>query len=182
MDLTDIHAEMKNDCGDAQERIAMEAELTYERYEGGQVELDPLRNPLPEGSNAWEQDFMKTMRKAQKYGWKLSDKQIQTLNRIRANEEDYEDNDVCPDCEFEGGTCRWCYEDEIDREIAEREAAYSHMTEEQRNAFNEYMSEVSHRDVQSGSYGNVGRFHGPCPTWYDSSGYSNGRGYQVYVE
>ena len=171
MDLTDIHAEMKNDCGDLQERLAMEV-----------VELDPLRNPLPEGSNDWEQDFMKTMRKAQKYGWKLSDKQIQTLDRIRANEEEVENYDVCPDCEFEGGTCRWCYEDEIDRDIAEREAAYSHMTEEERNAFDEYMSEVSHRDVQSGSYGNVGRFRGPCPTWYDSSGYSNGRGYQVYVD
>ena len=171
MDLTDIHAEMKNDCGDAQERIAME-----------EVDLDPLRNPLPKGSNDWEQDFMKTMHKAQKYGWRLSDKQIQTLNRIRAEEEElaYFDNDACPDCVFEGGTCRWCYEDEIDREIAEHEAAYSHMTQEQRDNFNDYMVEVSHRDVQSGSYGNVRRFRGPCPTWYESSGYSDGRGYQYY--
>ena len=56
MDLTDIHAEMANECGDAQERIAME-----------EVELDPLRTPLPRGSNSWEQDFMETMRKARKY-------------------------------------------------------------------------------------------------------------------
>ena len=37
-------------------------------------------------------------------------------------------------------------------------------------------------DLTSGSYGNVGRYRGKCPTWYDSSGYSNGRGYQVYVD
>lgn len=171
MDLTDIHAEMKIDCGDAQERIAME-----------EVELDPLREPLPHGGNAWEQDFMETMRKARKYGWTLSSKQVSILNRIRANEEDYYDDDACPDCIDLGGTCRWCHEDEIDREIKEQEAAYSHMTQEQRDNFNDYMSEVSHRDVAGGAYGNVRRFCGPCPTWYDSSGYSNGRGYQVYVD
>ena len=170
MDLTDIHAEMKNDCGDLQERFAMEV-----------VELDPLRNPLPEGSNDWEQDFMKTMRKAKKYGWQLSDKQIQTLDRIRANEEDYDD-DLCPECVELRGQCRWCYEEEIDREIKEHEAGYSHMTEKERNDFNDYMSEISHRDVQSGSYGNVRRYRGKCPTWYDPSGYSNGNGWQIYVD
>ena len=154
MDLTDIHMEMKNDCGDLQERLAME-----------EVELDPLRNPLPQGSNAWEEDFMETMRKAQKYGWKLSDKQIRTLDRIRDQYEEIEE-------QYE--------EDERDRYQREEEEATAHMTKEEQDRFYEYMEEVNHRDVQSGSYGSVRAFRGPCPTWYDSSGYSNGRGYQGY--
>ena len=30
--------------------------------------------------------------------------------------------------------------------------------------------------------GNVRRYRGKCPTWYDPSGYSNGNGYQIYVD
>ena len=156
--------EMKNECGDAQERIAME-----------EVELDPLRSPLPTGLNAWEESFMETMHKAKKYGWKLSSKQIEILDRIRADEEDH-----CPFC-TRHRYCQDCRDEQYEEDMRKHEEATSHMTVEEIDNFNDYMVEVNHRDVQSGSYGNVLRYRGACPTWYDSSGYSNGRGYQVYV-
>jgi len=171
MDLYDIHNEMKNECGDAQESIAME-----------EVQ-DPLRSPLPTGENEWEQGFMQSMRKAKKYGWTLSDKQIETLDRIRANEEhtryqmEIENEMRCRGCEEAGWgqQCRACI-------VAEREADTAHMSDAELDAWEEYAVNVlGDRDVMSGSYGSVSGFRGACPLSYDSSGYSGGRGYAVKV-
>ena len=167
MDLTDIHAEMANECGDAQERIAME-----------EVELDPLRTPFQGVLTPWEQDFMETMRKARKYGWTLSSKQVSILDRIRAAEEEAEEMALMAE-----SMLPWDFDYEDDPQgyhARQEEEATAHMTEEEIERFYAYMEEVSHPDVAGGAYGNVRRFRGKCPTWYDSSGYSNGRGYQVY--
>ena len=67
--------------------------------------------------------------------------------------------------------------------VAQAERDTAHMTSEELSAFNEWASEVlGDRDVMSGSYGSVPSYRGACPLWYDRSGYSRGRGYQVYVD
>ena len=166
MDLYDIHQEMKNDCGDAQERIAMEEEVQ-----------DPLRSPLPTGGNEWEKGFMESMKKAKKYGWELSTKQIETLERIRGDEDYYKDDyePQCRQCIEEQQQCRSCFMEEIEDDTA-------HMSDAEMDAWNDYAVNVlGDRDVMSGSYGSVGGFRGACPLSYDSSGYSGGRGYVVEV-
>tara|TARA_R100000152_G_C6717227_1_gene143795 strand:+ start:266 stop:802 length:537 start_codon:yes stop_codon:yes gene_type:complete len=169
MDLYEIHQEMKNECGDAQERFAMEEEL------------DPLRSPLPKGGNEWEKGFMESMKKAKKYGWTLSPKQIATVDRIRSDEE-YERKEreeyyasLCSTCEMEGYTCSACRE-------KEEEADMGHMSAEEREAWYDFCENVlADRDVMSGSYGSVPSFRGACPLSYNSSGYSGGRGYHVKI-
>jgi len=169
MDLYAIHQEMKNDCGDAQERIAMEGDI------------DPLRSPLPTGGNEWEVGFMESMRKAKRLGWTLSDKQIETLEGIRDKEERNEWDNGCGMCD-EWGMCDSClaeHEAQHDKEI---ERDYAHLSEEEIEAFQDYATNVlGDRDAMSGSYGSVGRFKGPCPLSYDASGYSSGWGYAVKV-
>ena len=166
MDMYDIHQEMKNDCGDAQERIAMEEEL------------DPLRSPLPTGGNEWERGFMESMQRAKRLGWTLSEKQIATLDRIRADEDC---DDVCFTCEDYGVMCDSCLAEHEAQHLKEIEQDYAHMSEEEIEAFQEWAVEMSHPDVQSGSYGSVGGYVGACPLSYNSSGYSGGRGYHVEV-
>ena len=157
MYLHDIHNEMKNECGDAQERKEV---------------IDPLRAPLPEGNNDWEIGFMKTMRKAKKYGWTLSEKQINTLERIREEEEYREREELRREglCHHHNhlGDCDQCHDERI-------EADFGHMSEAELERWNAFARDVlDDRDVMSGAYGPVPIFCGPCPKSYDSSGYSRG--------
>ena len=154
MYLHDIHNEMKNECGDAQEREEV---------------IDPLRAPLPEGSNDWERGFMKSMHKAKKYNWTLSQKQIETLERIRGQEEDEMDFEVeeCYQCD-EYGTCDDCHEKRIEED-------YGHMNAAQRERWNAFANDVlNDRDLMSGAYGRVPIYRGACPKSYDSRGFSTG--------
>ena len=170
MYLHDIHNEMKNECGDAQECECIEEDL------------DPLRSPLPTGSNDWERGFMESMHKAKRNGWTLSEKQIAVIDRIRSEEEGYPSYEFCPhgvliyseDPYDPVEDCMACVMEEERRN-------YAHMTEEQIEAFQDWASEVlGDRDVMSGSYGSVPTFRGPCPLSYNSSGYSGG-GYHVVI-
>jgi len=112
MDVIDIKNEMRLENGDDQERMQ---------------DLDPLRSPLPVGRTHWERDFMDSMLKAKKNGWRLSDKQIEVLDRIRA---EAFGTPPCFDCfcgEWREPTDE---EDEAARE-AEWDADHAHMTPEQ---------------------------------------------------
>ena len=172
MDMYEIHQEMKNDCGDAQERIAMEEEL------------DPLRSPLPTGRNEWEKGFMESMKKAKQFGWTLSDKQIETLDNIRfeQGERGRYESERCGECEWLGTRCGECEREAERLHMEEWERDFAHMSEKEIEDFQDYASTVlDDRDAMSGSYGSVGRFKGPCHLSYDESGYSNGYGYAVKV-
>ena len=104
MDVIDIQHEMRLENGDEQERM-----------------VDPLRSPLPTGSNEWERGFMESMRKAKRNGWRLSAKQIATLDRIRDAEA------VCAsDWEYEP-----TWEEDEDARLKDWEADHAHMTPEQ---------------------------------------------------
>ena len=109
MDVIDIQHEMRLENGDEQERM-----------------VDPLRSPLPTGSNEWERGFMESMRKAKRNGWRLSAKQIGILNRIRDEEED---NEVF-DC-YIGEWREPTWEEDEAARLEEWEADHAHMTPEQ---------------------------------------------------
>jgi hypothetical protein len=155
----------------------------------GETRIEPEYNildhiPYSGDGSEFQENFLESMRKAKKYGWTLSPKQHAKLADIiaqQAYDAEIEDS-KCYLCDSVGGMCEDCYEEMVAEEERQFAADTAHMTREQIDDFQDYMSEISHPDVASGSFGSVRSFCGPCPLSYDASGFARGQGYAVYVD